>query len=92
MSRQPFAHVADTQLAFRKGLFVALAALLTLVLCQQFHYWTQAPEPLVHLTHTTTAPRLSELTAQGAAVQGRLQAVESVDPIEPAHREPRWVF
>ncbi|MBD1552968.1 hypothetical protein [Pseudomonas typographi] len=92
MSRQPFAQVAETHLVVRKGLFVLLAALLTLVVCQQFLYWTQAPEPLIHMNHATAAPRMTEASAQAGQLHGRLFAVESVDQVERSPHEPRWVF
>ncbi|UFH49435.1 hypothetical protein [Pseudomonas sp. KNUC1026] len=92
MNRQHYESVAVSSLDIRKGLFALLATLVTLIACQQFIYWNQPAEPLIHTTHATAMPRLSEVSAHGDQANGRLQASGTVESFDQAPREPRWVF
>ncbi|WP_040260490.1 hypothetical protein [Pseudomonas massiliensis] len=74
----------------RQTLFASLALMLTLLGAQQYHYWNQPAEPLIHTLHSMQAPALSAVSASGNQAVG-LQPVEQSDQYQrPA--ESHWVF
>ncbi|PVZ10624.1 MULTISPECIES: hypothetical protein [unclassified Pseudomonas] len=92
MNRQHSESVAASTLNVRKGLSAMLAMVITLIACQQFLYWNQPAEQLIHMNHATSLHRLSEVSANGNQVSGRFQASGTVETFDQAPREPRWVF
>lgn len=92
--KQPGQHDASVSFinmhALRQGLFASLALMLTLVGAQQFNYWTQPAEPLIHTLHSMRAPALSAVNASGSQVS-RLQPVEQTDEFQRPTVD-RWVF
>lgn len=75
---------------FRQGLFASLALMLTLVGAQQFHYWTQPSEPLIHTLHSLQAPALNAVSASASQIS-RIQPVEQSDEFQRPSVD-RWVF
>jgi len=74
----------------RQGLFASLALMLTLFGAQQYHYWTQPADPLIHTLHSLHAPALNAVNAS-ASQASRLQPVEQNEQFQRP-TENRWVF
>jgi hypothetical protein len=92
--KQPGQHNASVSLIaahhVRQGLFASLALMLTLLATQQYHYWTQPAEPLIHTLHAIHAPAMNTVSAS-ANQASRLQPVEESDQFKRPS-ETRWVF
>jgi hypothetical protein len=92
--KQPGQHGASVSFItahnIRQGLFASLALMLTLLGTQQYNYWTQPAEPLIHTLHSMQAPAANAVSAS-ATQASRLQPVEDSDQF-PKPSETRWVF
>ncbi|WP_263263531.1 hypothetical protein [Pseudomonas sp. RIT-PI-S] len=92
--KQPGQHIASVSFItahhLRQGLFASLALMLTLLGTQQYHYWNQPAEPLIHTLHSMQTPALNAVSAS-AAQASRLQQVDNSDQFQRP-TEPRWVF
>lgn len=92
--KQPGQHNASVSFVaahhVRQGLFASLALMLTLLATQQYHYWTQPAEPLIHTLHSMRAPAMNAVSAS-ANQANRLQPVEESDQFKRPS-ETRWVF
>lgn len=91
--KQPGQHNASVSFItahhIRQGLFASLALMLTLLGTQQYHYWNQPAEPVIHTMHAIQAPAMTALSASSQVI--RLQPVEQSDQFQRP-RETHWVF
>ncbi|WPO99835.1 hypothetical protein SFA35_00115 [Pseudomonas sp. HR96] len=93
MNRQGLVQAAAvTPQHIQKGLFVMLAVIVTLLVCQQYQRWVDAhtPEPVAfHSTHTQQ--HFSPALAQ-ADTRPTLQQVEGTAPEQDQPAQPHWTF
>ncbi|WP_213878155.1 hypothetical protein [Pseudomonas sp. dw_358] len=94
MNRQGLVHAAQaavTPQQVQQGLFLMLAMVVTLLMCQQYSRWVEAhaPEPVaIHSMHSThISPVLAKVDQAPA-----FQQVERVAEAGDQPQQPRWVF
>lgn len=94
MNRQGLVHAAQASVTpqqIQQGLFLMLAMIVTLLMCQQYSRWIEAhtASPVafhsVHMTHFSPA----SVQADRAPA---LQQVERTVEVGDQPQQPRWVF
>lgn len=94
MNRQGLVQAAQSSVTpqhVQQGLFLMLALIVTLLLCQQYQRWADAHAVAPAFHSATTQQHFSPALAQ-ANQQPVFQQVEEVPSEQGATQQPHWVF
>jgi hypothetical protein len=98
MNSQRLAHLRISPLHIQQGLFASLALLATLIVGQQFEYWSHQTQQAVQVHHPFVSGRAQSISTVSAPVTKEpalsfqsAQEQETAPAVEQPHQQS-WVF